>query len=110
MNEDSIMSKHTEGPWEINGVNEDNGRTRIGSAKDYICEMCHNPDDEASVEENEQQTEANVNLIASAPELLEACKNALDIFEGEWPKDDEVMGEVMTNFKDLISKAGGNYE
>lgn len=44
-------------------------------------------------------------VISTSPDLLKACKNALDIFEGEWPIDDEVMGAVMLEFKALINKA-----
>ena len=98
--------KHTKGPWEINGENEDNGRTRIGSAKDYIGELYHNPDDEANNEENERQTQANAHLIAAAPELLEACKYVVQYHRENDSGEGELFGlDFVTTCIAAIEKA-----
>jgi hypothetical protein len=39
------------------------------------------------------------------PELLKAVRQALEIFDGEWPNDDEIMGPVMKEYQALINKA-----
>ena len=39
--------------------------------------------------------------------LLKAVKQALEIFDGEWPDDDEIMGPVMEEYQALINKAEG---
>jgi len=71
------VSKHTPGPWRINGNNmfrwivadsevfthsDDVNRSAYGG--NMVCESVH---------------EANAHLIAAAPDLLEACKVALGI-------------------------------
>ena len=71
------MSKHTPGPWRINGNNmlrwivadsevfthsDDVNRSAYGG--NMVCESVY---------------EANTHLIAAAPDLLEACKVALGI-------------------------------
>ena len=50
---------------------------------------------------------ADAKLMAESQELLKAAKQALEIFEGEWPSDDEIMGPVMKEFQALINKAEG---
>lgn len=65
-----------------------------------ICQMSHHPDERKTAE-------ANAHLIATTPELLKATKQALEIFEGEWPEDDEIMGPVMTAYRALINRAEG---
>ena len=59
---------------------------------DIYCEDCHAKRERA---------------IDVAPELLGAAKEALEIFKGEWPEDDEVMGPVMIKYQDLINKIEG---
>ena len=49
----------------------------------------------------------NERLREEEQELLKAVKQALEIFEGEWPIDDEVMGPVMIEYKALITKIEG---
>lgn len=78
-------TKHTPGPWHCDDVHPDSGSIMIGSAKDWVCVMCHKPDDYAAErgddEENERQTLSNARLIAAAPELLEALKNLVAAYD-----------------------------
>ena len=78
------MSKHTPGPWEFQldqprrneypwfSINASN--RRIASTEQFPCEGLWPCDALKSPEESE----ANAKLIAAAPELLEACRIALD--------------------------------
>jgi hypothetical protein len=60
------------------------------------------------------QREANAHLIAAAPELLEACKNALStlrayqmVLHAAGNKPFSIPDFVLSNLKDAISKAEG---
>jgi hypothetical protein len=97
--------KHTKGNWTIADVHIDNGDIQIGSDKDYICRVYSFPDDEASREENAYQAEANAQLIAAAPELLEACVGALSLLKLEGYALD---CSTLKNLQQAINKAEGN--
>ena len=96
-----MHNKHTPSPWEIGDEHPDTGMLRVLSKKDYICVVMPNPDDEASPEENYGQAKANAALIASAPDLLKALENALNVMAGI------VTGELKTLDKNspAITKA-----
>jgi hypothetical protein len=73
-----MMEKHTKGPW---NTFEYQCRSVIGVARQgddsfTICEV--NPDLES--EQGYQIAEANARLIAAAPDLLEACRLAVDAY------------------------------
>jgi hypothetical protein len=79
------MSKHTPGPWEI--WNESGG---FGGAigifapddKDVpVATTCANTTPKGMQRTRNGQTRANAQLIAAAPELLAACRDALQTFE-----------------------------
>jgi len=74
--------KFTDGEWFVNWHGHpDSGKIQIGSGKDYVCEMYHNPDDETNEEENERQTKANAALIAQAKNMYYALKDVVsDLF------------------------------
>ena len=60
--------KHTPGPWFVSSIKGDDGiMVGAGDGSDLVADV-------RLVLEAEQ----NAYLIAAAPELLEACKNALD--------------------------------
>lgn len=93
------MSKHTPGPW-----NWENDRTilvaengeRIASDADAQYDLLDGPN-----------ADANANLIAAAPDLLAACKAALDRhnYQGDgrpWP-------QLFDKIRDAIAKAEGNF-
>lgn len=74
----------------------------IESEDGTICDMMRNDcRDKKEVHDCDQHAK----LIAAAPELLEACKNALDyISEFEKDPDENVM---MGELQDAIKKANG---
>ena len=65
------MSKHTPGPWTVNRYHPDKAKAvvfEIWGGKDGLSSVCKfRP-------VNSENNRANATLIASAPELLEACK------------------------------------
>ncbi len=67
------MAGHTPGPW-VYESNESDGFYNTVSVDD------HHPGRiiVAEVQDQQAKTEANGRLIAAAPELLEACKLALE--------------------------------
>ena len=84
------MAKHTAGPWEVESVNSDalhdvclgyvipNAGHPILIASTYDDE----PEDEGRPGHiSAAEAEANARLIASAPDLLAACKTALECYE-----------------------------
>lgn len=85
------MSQHTPGPWHAvaNGGDDDDERLRIIVARDRYGDSSaigevYDPDP------CNGDIEANARLIAAAPELLEACKQAAVFFE-----DDEGIAQVL---------------
>lgn len=84
------MSKHTPAPWKVNVAEYDMGRhkypevvheTKPGSlVQDVICTLLAW---EWRVKEEERW--ANANLIAAAPDLLEAARFALSVLLANYP-------------------------
>lgn len=72
-----MTATHTPGPWEA-------GNSRIFSQLHEIAEVkrpaTRGNDYAASVRATDEQ-EANMRLIAAAPDLLEACKDVLAIWD-----------------------------
>ena len=88
------MSKHTSGPWETSN------RFDIYSESGYFIGCtCGNLTLPKSVELID---EANAKLIAAAPELLEACKEALDFL-----RICAINNLVNRQLKEAIEKAEG---
>jgi hypothetical protein len=71
------MTKHTPGPWEIDEDTLDVIALTIGDLPAYIASQ---PADSAGRPLGEGEVMANLRLIAAAPELLAACRMALDYF------------------------------
>ena len=72
-NLDEVKQTHTPVPWFVNlSGHPDNGRIQIGSSKDFICEIYGKPDDEATDEVNELQSQANAARIVE-------CVNGWDM-------------------------------
>lgn len=85
------MSKHTPGKWEVRdlivGVDLNQPLKSLTICKIYG---------------NDKETQANAHLIASAPELLEACKSALSsLLDADW-KDNS-----LDLLRQAITKAEG---
>ena len=68
----NTKSQHTPGPWKVR-IHGNFQQSILDSIGTRILAMVDNTDN---------QDKANAHLIAAAPELLEACKAALDYAEG----------------------------
>lgn len=95
--------KHTKGEWEITGYagEHDEAGASIKCNGEFICCTSHLKDN------NWSEYEANAQLIASAPDLLEAAENAkirLNELMGHPDWKHSGLGSVFTEFKNL-SKA-----
>lgn len=112
------MSKHTPGPWEVDGPHLTDRRIAIlGAEKDdgwqVVIATMRTPD--SRMPEEEQR--ANASLIAAAPELLESLKNALRELDKVWPGLGNQTGEAWWSASDtrtklvrIIAKAEGPKE
>lgn len=95
--------KHTPGPWEFDGDNA--VMAEVGA---HICTVsmgddfpCLEDDQRANAE---AECKANANLIAAAPELLEALKALLDQLVGDEFADDI---SSVVSARSAVSKAEG---
>lgn len=86
------MSKHTRGPW--TWCNGDGFSINRVMAKDTV----------AHVLGDSAEADANMKLIAAAPELLEICKHILAVCQGE---KDEGPDETPNRLRAAIAKAEG---
>lgn len=82
------MSKHTPGPWHI----QDRGDTGNGpAAVGIICGPAHSSDWVADVgllhDGAGGGSMANAHLIAAAPDLLEACRELVELWDANNPDD-----------------------
>ena len=94
--------KHTKGPWKLKAVY---GGQEV-RVKDGTWPQGTRP---LAVTKNtgwEEENTANAHLIAAAPELLEACKEALDQLESFNPELEPTF--TMKRLGELITKAQGN--
>lgn len=76
------MSKHTPGPWELHGI-------LIAKFGEHHAMICQLSEPRASTELRHEELRigsphhaeayANARLIATAPELLAACKDTFDV-------------------------------
>ena len=94
--------KHTPGPWEIRRI----VKTAIDKGKKHVCmvNFYNHPDESMRIDEKEHQ--ANVNLIAAAPELLEAFEHVLE-YSREYLQLTEVGLEYQDKADSVIAKAKG---
>ena len=85
-----MTSKHTPGPWEIGKNTNEKGDLYIWKAGNYFGDHAI-----ATVHgEIQESGKANARLIASCPELLEACKEALLVLQSlpDWEEIEDVVG------------------
>lgn len=89
---------HTPRPWQINGIEI---HAVEQGAPDGLRRI-------AVIDQQNKQRYDNARLIVAAPDLLEACKLALDylIYEGERPRPITAQ-ETGDSLKQAISKAKG---
>lgn len=75
---DSVHSiAHTPGPWEVTGPSS-NGKCLRIFADEYVGII-------GGSDQSIRTIQANADLIAAAPDLLEACKSLLDIWDRAGP-------------------------
>lgn len=101
-----METKFTPGPWEDVWLDDENGWIK-DSRGNYLAEMVTK--DEAGLCVPKDEAEANAHLLAAAPELLEACRLALDYFNytrsgREWRDSG---GEETAKLLEAINKATG---
>lgn len=65
------MNKYTPGPWTTT-------LSVVGTTRGTICTMCR-PCDRTGRGIPSDEQDANARLIAAAPDLLAACREALDV-------------------------------
>ena len=96
--------KHTKGIWYTTGKSY-NDQPQISEERTgKTIALCYSLGED---QDGTTEAEANAHLIAAAPKLLKAVAQALEIFDGEWPIDDEIMGPVMKEYQALINEAEG---
>ena len=89
------MSKHTPGPWEVDGVKFQGGY--------YFAQDNH-------LILGSAYREADAHLIAAAPEMLAALRELVDDIEGPYAYDDDfkrIPMELERRITTLIAKAKG---
>ena len=90
--------KHTPGKWkvyhDINVMTDSKNPSFIAS-----CGMNNN------IQDTLETCKANARLIAAAPELLEACKEALELPID--PIDEIGTSSILTKIQQVIAKAEG---
>lgn len=99
------MSAHTPGPWtvEIEEYEENSGTITIPE----INRILHDP--EWAQEDEWELDVANARLIAAAPELLEACREALEKLTELDTSEGPPTGIIYELIR-AITKAGGEWE
>ena len=105
------MTKHTPGPW---GVDDAGGEAPFGvfaEDGDAVCYLTENPMGGLGLREYAED-QANARLIAAAPDLLKAAKDALESLTECGPHrseglDCEACGESIAALRAAISAAEG---
>lgn len=87
------MSTHTPGPWEI----DRDVRTSINMGAKHVAlvNFYNSPDQERNVSGEEH--EANVRLIAAAPDLLAIAQEACAIFDRNYDADIDYYGDDLAS-------------
>ena len=99
------MSNHTPGEW-ILGRTKNGTPTILDSVGRLVATMCEVSDMDTRMTSpcKAETREANAKLIVSAPDLLEACKFALDMPDGV---SVVVWNEARVMMRAAIAKAAG---
>ena len=91
------MNKHTPGPWTLDG-----DEVRGGQGNCFIA-VASFASAYAKSGRFTKEEQANARLIAAAPELLEACKKALDFTLGRSIKEN--LTQIVKELNEAIAKA-----
>lgn len=96
---------HTTGPWEADqSYISAEGDFLIFAPKDRYCYVAKVPVRECG---NKEIARANASLIAAAPELLDACRAAIDEAEDVGGGDVRIKTEIVDLILQAIAKAEG---
>jgi hypothetical protein len=101
-----MTTKHTPGPWNISAVKMEECRFRGPYIDVQAKGMVSNVQPAIVAGRTEEETIANARLIASAPDLLEALKQAVKIMEAE-KEACGIYSANMTLMVQAIAKAEG---
>jgi hypothetical protein len=99
------MSKHTPGPW-TKDVSRIFGMTKYGERS--VAQIHALRDYSGREPDLFDETDANMRLIAAAPEILEALKQGVEQLEADYqetPLDGH--GALIRKFRTVIAKAEG---
>lgn len=96
--------KHTPGPWRTDGFQiRDCSGPSFGSSR-LIADL------NVRVGEEDEESDANADLISAAPDLLEAACEALQVIRNRpetWEQGTELMHRIFSTLSAAITKAGG---
>jgi len=95
------MNKHTPGPWLVTGGTFVYALNDYGTNSFWANIYAGSQGGYKSAATPSEEIEANANLIAAAPDLLEALSKMLDHFEGQIPL------ELFELAESAINKAKG---
>jgi len=97
------MAKHTLGPWQCTETHPDNGTIWIDTTLDHIGEVYGACKD---LDISEEQAKANAQLIAAAPDMLQALQEARE--DIAFLRDgDDGLPELLAHYDAVIAKATG---
>jgi hypothetical protein len=91
-----MKTKHTQGKWIVGHT--ERAEDSFNDPDTIIQEITEQDGSFIACVNDRHEAEANARLIASAPELLEACKNALQClndYELDYPKCDRARFEFL---------------
>ena len=95
-----MKPKHTKGPWVIHTYARTDKPQGKGYGSNYHYTVASQDGDPIYSSKNQ----ANINLIAAAPEMLEALEAVLNRLDKDWPS---FHGDVKETLKNAIKKARG---
>ena len=96
-----MSSKHSKGPWHRSGANT------IHSKADRVIVCYVGTADEEVREFNGERFEADADLVAAAPDLLEACEMAEACFVSLFGEDANHRAPALDSLRAAIKKARG---
>ncbi len=103
-----MKSKHTKGIWKplhVSGVCMGVG-SEVATGYSQVIANSILPDNDEQYKEEKEEIEANMQLIAAAPELLEALKNIVKSATSDWnSKDAASMPDYIEQGAKAIKKA-----
>ncbi len=92
--------KHTQGKWEVDPESDGQLWISVEDSTTPICKINQAEEEDGNIVTTEED-KANANLIASAPELLEAIKSAMRIKDLWVPPEDHHSDENAHEIKAL---------